>query len=89
MCWLILNRCDVLSGPPESQKKKQNQDDSDEEDDDDEPGPSFQHPPAAQAPAGYNPAMGQPAPVMPPAGYQGKAPVPEIHLSFQTLVYVQ
>ena len=61
-----------MSGPPESQKKKQNQDDSDEEEDDDEPGPSFQHPPAAQAPAGYNPAMGQPAPVMPPAGYQGK-----------------
>lgn len=63
----------------ESQKKKSNNQDDSDESDDDEAGPSAQQVTVVQAQAGYAAPMAQPgippvagAPVIPPAGYQGK-----------------
>uniref|UniRef100_A0A3Q0R7F8 Zinc finger protein 207, b n=1 Tax=Amphilophus citrinellus TaxID=61819 RepID=A0A3Q0R7F8_AMPCI len=63
----------------ESQKKKSNNQDDSDESDDDEAGPSVQQVAAVQPQAGYGAPMAQPgippvagAPVIPPAGYQGK-----------------
>lgn len=74
----ILLRCQHFLFSESQKKKSNNQDDSDESDDD-EAGPSAQQVTVVQAQAGYAAPMAQPgippvagAPVIPPAGYQGK-----------------